>query len=578
MNIKYIIIASLLALIISVFSTSLTAQELETSQEQLSEPMQKQRSETFMEANKQRILGNYDEAEKLYKKVLEIDADHDPSMYELARIYLRKSRAEDAILLMKKAISIDNRNVWYQLMMADLYKKTRQFNKVIEVFTKLTLQYPEKIDYYYDLALSYIIMGEYKEAIAVYDQLEEKLGITEDISLQKQRLYLNMDKSSKAVQEIEKLVEAHPYNSRYLQILAEAYMSHGKDDKALEIYEKIAEVDPQNPYIHISLSDYYRRQGNEQKAYEQLSVGLANPNLDLDSKIQVLLSFYSVDQFYNEKREQAYELARILKETHPDDTRALSIYGDLQYRSGELQPALETFNRILEGDSSQYAVWEQKMFILNELTRNKELAETSSAAMELFPMQPLTYLFNGFAHFQLKEYEAARKAMENGSKLVVDNNLLLAQFYSTLGDIYNELKEHTKSNEYYEKALSLKPDDAYVLNNYSYYLSLRNENLERAREMAAKANELDPGNPSFMDTYGWVLYKLGEYVEAEKWIKKALDHEEADGAVLLEHYGDVLYKLNRKEEAMKYWQKARDAGGEASEFLDEKIEKQTLVE
>lgn len=579
MKIKHIIIAGLIGLITVIFPFHITmAQEIGDGQEALSEPMQKKRSETFMEANKQRILGNLDEAEKLYKKVLELDSDHDPSMYELARLYMRKGRSEDAILLMKKAISLDSRNVWYQLMMADLYKKTRQFDQVIETFKNLTAQYPEKIDYYYDLALSYIIIGDYKEAINVYDQLEEKLGITEEISLQKQKLYLNMDKPGKALQEVEQLVEAHPFNSRYLQILAESYMSDGKDNKALEVYEKIAEIDPENPYIRISLSDYYRRQGNEEKAFEQLKIGFANPGLDLDSKIQVLLSYYTVDQFYNEKKEQAYELARILKETHPGNTRALSIFGDLQYRSGELEPALETFNRILEDDSSNYAVWEQKMFILNELTRNNELAETSNAAMELFPMQPLPYLFNGFAHFQLKEYEAAGKAMENGSKLVVDNDLLLAQFYSTLGDVYNELGDHNKSDAFYEKTLKLKPDDPYVLNNYSYYLSLRNENLERAREMAAKANELDPDNPSFMDTYGWVLYKLGEYTEAEKWIKKALDHEETDGAVLLEHYGDVLYKLNRKDEALQYWQKAKDTGNEASEFLEEKINKKTLVE
>ena len=96
--------------------------------------------------------------------------------------------------------------------------------------------------------------------------------------------------------------------------------------------------------------------------------------------------------------------------------------------------------------------------------------------------------------------------------------------------------------------------------------------------MASKATQISPDNPSFQDTFGWVLYKLGEYQEAEKWIKKALDNEEADSAVLLEHYGDVLFRLDRKSEALEYWQKARDAGGEASEFLDKKIKDKKLYE
>jgi tetratricopeptide (TPR) repeat protein len=71
---------------------------------------------------------------------------------------------------------------------------------------------------------------------------------------------------------------------------------------------------------------------------------------------------------------------------------------------------------------------------------------------------------------------------------------------------------------------------------------------------------------------------LGNYTEAEVWIKKAIDHPEKDSAVLLEHYGDVLYKLGRKDEAVEYWQKAKQAGGEASEFLDKKINDKKLYD
>ncbi len=579
MNIKQIIVPLLALMLVSGLGMQpVQAQKEKSGREELSEPLRNQRTEMFMEANKQRLLGNPKQAEKLYKDVLALDPDHAPSMYELARLYENNGRTEDAILLMNKAISLDKQNVWYRLLLADLYKKTRQFDKVIEIFEQLTQLYPDKIDYYYDLALANIITGNFKAAIDTYDKIEEKLGVTEEISLQKQKLYLNMDKPNKAIEEIEKLVAAHPYNSRYLQILAESYMSNNEDKKALDVYRKIAEIDPENPYIHISLSDYYRKQGEPEKAYEQLKLGFANPNLDLESKVQVLLSFYTVKEFYGDKIDDAYQLAKILAETHPHNTRALSILGDLQYRKQEYEPALKTFNKVLASDSSQYGIWEQKLFILDALGRNKELAQTSAVADELFPMQPLPYLFNGIANYRLKDLEAARKALENGMNLVVDNDALQAQFYTSLGDIYNELGNHQKSDTYYDKALKLNPDDPYVLNNYSYYLSLRNTELEKARTMAARANELEPGNASFQDTYGWVLYQLGEYQEAEKWIKKALDNGEEDSAVLLEHYGDVLYKLGHKEKAVHYWKKAKEQGGETSGLLDQKINSKSLIE
>lgn len=550
----------------------------QAKRDSLNEFQSKELKLAFIEGNKQKILENWEEAEASFNKALKIDPKHDASMYELARIYQRQGRIDDAILLMEDAITIDPNNDWYYMLLADLYRQSRNYEKVADVFKRLSEINPEKMDYRYDLAGIYTIMGEYKEAIAVYDEIEDVIGITEEVSLKKRNLWTNLDNPRKAMDEVEALVEAHPYNTRYLQILAEFYVNKEDYDKALEMYQKVVELDPEDPYIHISLSDLYRKKGNEEKAHEELKLGFANPDLNLESKIQIMITYYTFDQLFNEKKDQAIELAGILNEAHPGDPRSMSLYGDLLYRSGELEKAHEIIKDVLEIDESNYGVWEQKMFIENELQMNQQLAETSKNASELFPMQPLPYLFNGFANYQQKNYEDARKSLETGSKLVVGNDRLQAQFYSTLGDIYNQLGDHEKSDEYYDKALILTPNDEYVLNNYSYYLSLRGINLEKAREMAKRANDIASDNPSFMDTYGWVLYKLGEYAEAEKWVKKAIDHPEDNGAVLLEHYGDILYKLGRVEEAVDYWQKAREAGGETSEYLDQKIQDQKLYE
>ncbi len=544
----------------------------------LTEQQINQRKETFMNAAKERILGNWSEAEKLYKAVLEIDPEHDASMYELARIYRRQERLGEAIQLMETAIAVSDKNEWYYQMLADLYKLTFQIDKLIETQQKLVDAFPDKIDFRLDLAISFFIIDDYKSAIAVYDDIEKIIGKTEDLSIQKKQLYLEMNRNRQAIAEIESLVEAYPGNVRYLQILAETYLDAGQEKKALGIYQQIAELDPENSFIHISLADLYRLQGDEQKSLEELRLGFALAGLDLDAKIQVLLSFFTFEEFYDSKKEIVLDLAAILVDVHPDDSRALALYGEMLYRNRQLEEALEVINKVLESDMSRYSVWEQKLFIENEIAGSDTVKTTSLKAMELFPMQPLPYLFNGFANYQLKDWDASRRSLETGVMLVVDNDYLEAQFWSTLGDVYNKLNDHKKSDDAYEKALMLRPDDAYVLNNYSYYLSLRSENLERAKEMAAMANRLMPDMASFQDTYGWVLYKMGDYAEAEKWIKMALENDESNSSVLLEHYGDVLYKLGRKDEAMHYWKKAKEQNDDTSEFLDEKIRTGTIQE
>jgi Tfp pilus assembly protein PilF len=146
-----------------------------------------------------------------------------------------------------------------------------------------------------------------------------------------------------------------------------------------------------------------------------------------------------------------------------------------------------------------------------------------------------------------------------------------------LGDSYHSLKDTTESDKAYEKSLSIKNDNAYVLNNYAYYLSLRNKELDKAESMSKKAVTLDPKNSSFQDTYGWVLYKLQRYEDARTWVGKALDDKEGVSAEVMEHYGDILYKLGDKDQAFYYWQKAKTKGP-GSALLDKKITEKRLLE
>jgi Tfp pilus assembly protein PilF len=121
-------------------------------------------------------------------------------------------------------------------------------------------------------------------------------------------------------------------------------------------------------------------------------------------------------------------------------------------------------------------------------------------------------------------------------------------------------------------ALKFEPSNAVVLNNYAYYLSLRNTSLEKAEAMAKKANELSPDQASFQDTYGWVLYMRGNYQNARFWLEQALENGGDKDATMLDHFGDVQLKLNNPDEAVKFWNKAIEAGGDRA-IIQPKIDK-----
>jgi tetratricopeptide (TPR) repeat protein len=271
------------------------------------------------------------------------------------------------------------------------------------------------------------------------------------------------------------------------------------------------------------------------------------------------------------------ELVGLLVEAHPNNPKSYSIYADFLVQSEMYEEAKAAFYKVIALDSSRFLVWENLLRVEAEIGDYKALQKDSRRTIDLFPEQPMGYLFNGAANIQNGNYEEAIRVLEQGSFFVVANDLLLAQFYAYLGDANNQLGDNDASDAAYDKVLLLDPNNSYVLNNYAYYLSLREDSLEKAEIMAKKAVQLDPENSANLDTYGWVLYKMKRYKEAKEWVKKALDSGGSKNPVLLEHYGDILYQMGDTDEAQIYWKKAKDAG-KGSEFLDKKVEEGKLFE
>ena len=151
------------------------------------------------------------------------------------------------------------------------------------------------------------------------------------------------------------------------------------------------------------------------------------------------------------------------------------------------------------------------------------------------------------------------------------------QLYSILGDVYQAQKRYRDSEKAFDYVLRKQPDDAHVLNNYSYYLSLRKERLVDAAAMSKKLVLQFPTNGTYLDTYAWVLYQQGLYAEALVYLERAVADKEPAGAAVWEHLGDALVQLNRVDEAISAWKKARKLGGE-NQLLDKKIQMHRIIE
>lgn len=531
----------------------------------------------FYNANKEKITGNIDKAEDLFAQCIRIDGRHDASMYELAQIYAGKKKYNDALFFIRSAAEVNPKNNWYQLMLAEILQQTGKYNEAVTVYEKLARENPQHIDYYFNWANALLFAGKSEEAVKVYDKIEELIGVDKELIIQKERLYLKLGKTDKAVAEIEKLIAKIPNDLNAYSVLVDLYQANGMKEKALETIKRMQAIKADDPHVFLALAEYYRSNNENEKSFEQLKMAFTSRELDSDIKLRILTSYLPIVQQNPEMLEQSLELSRMLSETHPQEALTHAVYGDFLAIAKKAKEARDEYRLAISLDNKNENVWQQLIVSEFELNDYDDMLKESEEALTLFPNNAVFYLYNATAKSQKKMYDESIKMLISGSKLVVDNNEQLVEFYSRLGDNYHELKNNEESDKYYEKTLDINPKNAFVLNNYSYYLSLRGEKLEKAAAMSKLSNEIVVNQASFQDTYAWILYKQEKFTDAKEWLEKAMSNGGDKNGTILEHYGDVLFKTGDITKAIEYWSKAKVAG-ETSDLLDKKIAEKKLYE
>lgn len=530
--------------------------------------------QSFINANKERMLNNPDEAIRLLKVCLTIQPDNAAVNYMLSEVYSDKQLQEDAELYAKRAVKFDEKNSWYKKQLAEVYKDRKKYKEAAPLYLEIA-KLDQDVSMEIEAAYMYVLAQDYNQAVKTLDKIEKQVGINEEVIKQKEQIYLAQNKLDKAIKEVEKLIKANPSDPKYVGMLADLYMANGKTDKAVELYNQVLKADPDNGFAHFALADYYRAKGDKEKWYEQLKAGIASKTLDVKSKLTGIVSFMSAKDIDNFNA-RCYELAHVFIDANPLEPTAYMVLGDIYSQDKDYESARNEYLKAVTIEPATYIAWQQIVFCASELRNNQYLQSDCERALEYFPNEAAFYVYDAIASMQLKEYSKAADVARKGIEIAVGQTETMVQLYSTLGDASHYLKQYGACDSAYEEALKLDPDNAYALNNYAYFLSLRNTRLDKAEQMSKRSLEIEPDNASYMDTYGWILYQKKAYDKALEYIEKALKASPGSAEVV-EHLGDVQYRLNQKDEAIRNWKRAKELGS-TGEQLDRKIKDGKLYE
>ena len=387
-----------------------------------------------------------------------------------------------------------------------------------------------------------------------------------------------MNDAKNASNELVKLIKKYPEKDEYLSLLAELYFNYNQDKKGLQILDRLLKADPDNGFIHFYLADYYRDKKQPNEVEKHMKSALLSDKIDNGYKIQYILRLIMNPDTTLVSDSQFDTYMDLLMSKYSDDLSVRALHSDFLKKDNKLQEAKKELEFILSKDKNNYLICEEFLLLCNETADTVGMYKTGTEAIKYFPDQPLPYALSGISLMMQKDFKSAMPFFQKGVELAGDKLELKSQFYSYLADCYYNLDSVQQAFDMFDQVLLINPDDALVLNNYAYYLSLRNEKLELAERMSSKAIAIEPENGTYLDTYAWVLYMRGEYSQARYYMKLAIEKTKESSGVLYEHYGDILYRSGNKEEALKMWKKALELGGEVTKELKDKVESGIMPE
>jgi tetratricopeptide (TPR) repeat protein len=538
----------------------------------------------FIEGEKYFVLEDYTKALVYFQRVLELNPESATVHYKIAEILSKGTKEED---LQKAASSIDNalrlekKNKYFYILASSIYASLNNFGKAEQALETMIKEIKGTDDYLYELAALYQYDKKPEEAINIYNRAESILGINEVSSLQKQRLYLERGKLNEAIQEGEKLINAFPEEERFIMGFAETLSQYKQTQKAITYIEKYLNENPEKGNARMLLAGLYRDNGEEEKSRSLMASVFDDASVDVTSKAIIVGTYNAILSQNLSKNISDPDLESFtvmlwekLVNLYPFDSNVHMVGGDLFMTLKKEARSQQEYLKAIETGATSFETWQNLLFLDSQLNQFDSLIVHAERGLELFPNHGMLYYFNGYGQFRKKNYRQAVSALEQAKKLSTSNESFVAEINGMLGDAYNGLKEYQKSDKAYDDALAFNPNNSFVLNNYSYYLALRKENLEKAEKMSAQLIKSNPDNSSYLDTYSWVLYNREKYREARKVMERAISGGRGS-ATHFEHYGDILFKLGDIDGAVTQWQKAKsmDSG---NALIDKKIANRKL--
>ena len=535
----------------------------------------------FMEAQKQKLADNFDAFYDLLSYAHELDPGNTAISYYMGMCLLKmnnttKERCEQALELMKGHFEAQPEDLYETTFYSDANMQLGHPEEALRAIKVLNEHNPNRLELQVRLAEAYSRSGDFVQSNITLDSIATLFGKSIQITSNKIENYMAMNDSVGALKEMRSMLATAPQNDSYNLAMSGLFQHYGMTDSALYYLDRAQEYAPDNGLIYLTRAEYCNQAGDSAGYEQQIYNALTAEQLDVDTKLGVLLSYIRERLSQEDTTQRINKLFTVLIQQHPHEAKIHQLYSEYLYARKDYKGAIEQLGYSLDVNPTDADGW-RNMVILNMIDDNyADAIKASEKALEYNPDNLELYRYVAGCYHQMKSYSKAistyMKILELTDSTDVEQR---SDIFTGMGDTYSELGDSAKTVECYERALELNPLNSNTLNNYAYYLAQRAQDLDRAERMAALAVKDEPENANYIDTYAWVFFAKKDYNMALLYIKSAVEKDEDEH--LYEHYGDILWFCNEKEAAVEQWTKALELDPD-NELLQRKVKDKTYYE
>ncbi|MEQ9263696.1 MAG: tetratricopeptide repeat protein [Balneolaceae bacterium] len=534
----------------SLFLPAILFGQVQTMEERESKTVYIQGMEAF-------VNEEYDRATTLFLQAYELEKENAGVAFALADVYFMQDDLPNAALYGKEAVRIEPQSKWYRFKLAEIYRSAGQNQATLDELNTLLEYYPNDYDALFMLADTQKQYGEFLSSNNTLNRLLQLTGPTQVVLLRKFQNFEAIGSSDSALVQLEALRAIEPDNLTTLNLLGEYYSKTGENGMAKNVLNDALYRNSRDPESLINLAGIYIDEQKWDSAGTLLGNFVSDPIIEAEQKLMIAQYMYARQQEEPQSIKLKIETSRILDlytESAPNYGPAFTLAGQFFTLTGDVEKALEKLsqaNTLLPEDD---IAWRQRLQLLLGENRLDEAIEVGLEADDNAPEDAFIQFFTGTAYLLKGDNSEAVEWLTRASRAPA-RRPFKSVIYGALGDANSRLENYEESDRAYELALRYDSENHNAMNNYSYNLSVREVELERAKELALKAIDLDSENAAYLDTVGWVYFKLGDYDRARRFIKASIDTGSASAEVL-EHLGDVYEKLGNMDEAKKWWKQA----------------------